>query len=365
MLTKELISDLLEALSFASITAIGFSISAPVGVAIMTGLGINLSSNTIQRSLTHLKEMWLSSGKGMANHDIQQALARAFIKALRELEEEYFNLPQANALPKDEQSSIKTLFEELRKQVQATYISKIQYTDKNAIREILYGDPVDATEALWRRIDGARILHTYNADFRDFLRRNFLNSIEFWFAEELKTDSMECNRAWRAFQLMQIEGLQADVKAMQIGHDEIQKGLKLLNNIKNQLDQIQDIVGKRLPNEPFQDTLEQVTNEMDRVLLNVAETTDRAERKFDLISKLSVGRLPIPANTAVFEGRQEESKVLATAWTEGHTQLIQFAADGGVGKSTLVWHWLENLRLAGYPHVHQIIDWSFYSQGQH
>jgi hypothetical protein len=214
MLTKEQISDLLEPLAFASITAIGFHISGPVGAAIMTGLGINLSSNTIQRRFTQLKEIWVSNGNGIANHDIQQALARAFIKALRQLEERYFNLSQANALPKNEQSSIKAFFQELRKQGQATCVSSIKYIDKAELKKYLYGDQVDAIEALWRRIDGARILHTYNADFRDFLRKNFLSSVVLWFYEELKTDSMECNRAWRAFQLMLFEGIQVDLKTM-------------------------------------------------------------------------------------------------------------------------------------------------------
>lgn len=82
---------------------------------------------------------------------------------------------------------------------------------------------------------------------------------------------------------------------------------------------------------------------------------------------LNLGRVPIPADVNVFVGRKERVKELTEAWERGDARIVQLVASGGVGKSTIVWHWLEGLKETNYSGLKgaPAIDWSFYSQGQH
>src|SRR2546423_1640599 len=77
---------------------------------------------------------------------------------------------------------------------------------------------------------------------------------------------------------------------------------------------------------------------------------------------LSLGRLPTPADPGLFVGRQEAMRLLDGAWARGKIHVVQFVADGGVGKSTVIWNWVERLRGKRFPDCVQALDWSFYSQ---
>ncbi|MBI1927762.1 tetratricopeptide repeat protein [Candidatus Poribacteria bacterium] len=285
MLTKEQALNLLGVLATTSIMSVGFAIGGTIGAAAMAGIGINLSSAIIHSGSAKLKERWLSSNDGILNHDIQLALVRAFVKALTYLETKYFKLGEANSLPKDEKESIKALFKALREQAQATFVTSIEKAvSEQEVKDYLYGRPETARDNLWQRINGAKLLHTYGEHLRDFLRENLLDEVLFWFSEELKTDNKECNKAWRAFQRLLLEGIQADVKTVQARQDVIQQDLQTLNGLKNQLDQLKDTIDHRLPNEPFQEGLEKAINEMQAVLHDVARTTQRTEEKVDDIA---------------------------------------------------------------------------------
>jgi hypothetical protein len=61
-------------------------------------------------------------------------------------------------------------------------------------------------------------------------------------------------------------------------------------------------------------------------------------------------------------GRHTELRELDRCWRDPSCVFLQIAADGGVGKSTLIWQWLERFRRVGYRDVVQALDWSFYSQ---
>jgi hypothetical protein len=196
MLTKEQALTLLGVLATASIIGVGFAIGGTIGAAVMGGIGINLSSNIIRGGSGKLKERWLSSNDGIRNHDIQQALARAFFKALIDLEAEYFKLGEANALSKSEKKSIKALFKELREQAPEVFPASLEKAAKEpGVKDYLYGSPETSADKLWKRISGTNLLDTYSEHFRDFLRQNLLNEVQYWFSEELKTDNKECNKA--------------------------------------------------------------------------------------------------------------------------------------------------------------------------
>jgi serine/threonine protein kinase len=76
--------------------------------------------------------------------------------------------------------------------------------------------------------------------------------------------------------------------------------------------------------------------------------------------KISVARLPVTGSN-VF-GREEEVAFLNEAWLNRHTNIITIVAWAGVGKSTLVNHWLRGMAAENYRCAHLVFGWSFYRQ---
>lgn len=77
--------------------------------------------------------------------------------------------------------------------------------------------------------------------------------------------------------------------------------------------------------------------------------------------KVEITRLPVTGSDLF--GRQKELALLDEAWTSQQTNLISFIAWGGVGKSTLVNKWLEQMEADNYRGARRVYAWSFYSQG--
>ena len=67
---------------------------------------------------------------------------------------------------------------------------------------------------------------------------------------------------------------------------------------------------------------------------------------------------------AILFGREKWLEALDAAWADQHLNLYTLVAWGGVGKTSLVAHWVgERLMKHGWPGVERYFDWSFYSQG--
>jgi hypothetical protein len=77
--------------------------------------------------------------------------------------------------------------------------------------------------------------------------------------------------------------------------------------------------------------------------------------------ELSISHLPLTGPT--FVGREAERAQLDVAWDDSATNLFSLVAFGGVGKSSLVNAWLEDLRSEGWRGAERVFGWSFYSQG--
>jgi serine/threonine protein kinase/tetratricopeptide (TPR) repeat protein len=77
--------------------------------------------------------------------------------------------------------------------------------------------------------------------------------------------------------------------------------------------------------------------------------------------KISVARLPITGSD-VF-GREEDIGFLDNAWTNQQVNVVTIVAWGGVGKSTLVNHWLRRMAAEHYRSAQLVFGWSFYRQG--
>jgi tetratricopeptide (TPR) repeat protein len=286
MLTRERIADLAGIITTAAVVGVGYAIGGTIGVGVMAGIGINLSSSIIENGSVKLKEQWVASSNGIRNHDIQQALQRALLKTFTRLETRYFTLGQSHALPKSEQASIRELFKELRRQVQQTFPVQVEQVMQDLeVQEYLYASPVMASDKLWEQINEPALLRTYNEDFKSFLRQNLLHEVQFCFGEELKTETPACTRAWRAFQRMLLEGIQADVQAVQAQQDEIHQDLHTLEVVRRQLDALRDVLHRREPHEPFLHAVETAMNDVRMAVQDVASTTQRTEVKVDAISE--------------------------------------------------------------------------------
>jgi len=77
--------------------------------------------------------------------------------------------------------------------------------------------------------------------------------------------------------------------------------------------------------------------------------------------KISLARLPVTGSD-VF-GREEDISFLDDAWANQQVNVVTIAAWGGVGKSTLVNHWLRRMAAEHYRSAQLALGWSFYRQG--
>jgi hypothetical protein len=78
-------------------------------------------------------------------------------------------------------------------------------------------------------------------------------------------------------------------------------------------------------------------------------------------AKISVARLPVTGSD-VF-GREEDIAFLDNAWANQQVNIVTIVAWAGVGKSTLVNHWLRQMATDHYRSAELIFGWSFYRQG--
>jgi hypothetical protein len=73
--------------------------------------------------------------------------------------------------------------------------------------------------------------------------------------------------------------------------------------------------------------------------------------------KISVARLPV-TGTDLF-GREEDISFLDDAWANPHVNIVTIVAWAGVGKSTLVNHWLSRMAAKHYRSAEVVFGWSF------
>ena len=77
--------------------------------------------------------------------------------------------------------------------------------------------------------------------------------------------------------------------------------------------------------------------------------------------KISIARLPVTGSD-VF-GREEDIAFLDNAWANQQVNVVTIVAWAGVGKSTLVNHWLRRMAAEHYRSAQLVFGWSFYRQG--
>ena len=77
--------------------------------------------------------------------------------------------------------------------------------------------------------------------------------------------------------------------------------------------------------------------------------------------KVSIAALPITGGN-IF-GREEDIAFLDDAWASRNVNVVTVVAWAGVGKSTLINHWLHRMAAQHYRSAELVFGWSFYDQG--
>jgi serine/threonine protein kinase/predicted ATPase len=77
--------------------------------------------------------------------------------------------------------------------------------------------------------------------------------------------------------------------------------------------------------------------------------------------KISLARLPVTGADVI--GREEDIAFLDDVWANQDINVITIVAWAGVGKSTLVNHWLAQMAVERYRSAEFVFGWSFYRQG--
>jgi serine/threonine protein kinase len=88
--------------------------------------------------------------------------------------------------------------------------------------------------------------------------------------------------------------------------------------------------------------------------------TDKPPRRAEP-EKISVAKLPVTGSDLF--GRDEDIAFLDGAWANQQVNLVTIVAWAGVGKSTLVNHWLRRMAAQHYRSAELVFAWSFYRQG--
>ena len=71
----------------------------------------------------------------------------------------------------------------------------------------------------------------------------------------------------------------------------------------------------------------------------------------------------LPTVAGKFFGREQELQLLDDSWNGEQTNIVEFVASGGTGKTKLLRHWLDRSIADKAMGINALIAWSFYSQG--
>src|ERR1700745_485123 len=77
--------------------------------------------------------------------------------------------------------------------------------------------------------------------------------------------------------------------------------------------------------------------------------------------RISIAKLPVTGSDLF--GREEDIAFLDRAWANKDVNIVTIVAWAGVGKSTLVNHWLRRMATDHYRSAERVFGWSFYRQG--
>lgn len=263
--TRQHIADVLFT---TAILGVGLLSGNPILASVVAGIGVNLASDLTRAGWGQVCQRLLGES-GFLNHDLQQALARAFRQTLTHLEQTWWETTDGKhmrraqpAIARETAEVFKMLREDAAGFCCADGLGRAAGNEQ--VRQLLYGDETTARRALAGFLSA--YLYGHDARLIAFLDTHLVQALAFWFGEELKTDRPESNRAWRAFQRLLLEGLQtslAGVRAEQLETQQVLTGLRDdLQAWTDRMDALADDVRERTGEESLLHTLARVRDDL-------------------------------------------------------------------------------------------------------
>ncbi len=341
----------------AAIVSVGFVTGQPVLTAIVGGIGVNWASDLTQAAWKRACGQWLGPD-GMGNHDLQNALSRAFEQAFDRLERAWQQTPRGSQMRRQaaEAAAVTSLFALLR--ADAASFCQPDGVNRAAsqpqVQSLLYGDAGSVGQAY--RTYLRDYLYGHDAQLVAFIEQRLVDELAFCFGEELKTDRPESNRAWRAFQRLLLENLQTGVGDVQAEQQEIKQALDWLTAWAERMEGLAPDVRERTGLDALTTAVSELRQHLDARLDRVdAELEAMPERIRPLLrEELAAARVPadppVPPAAPDLVGRDRFLDKLAadlTAQTSVARPLALTALRGlpGVGKTALA------LALANRPDI--------------
>jgi hypothetical protein len=268
-----------DALVIAGVAAASALLTNPVLANLVLGAAGSWTAVLMQNGWSHCRARLLSE-PGLLNHDLQAAMRRAFGNSITHLEKEWWNTHRGaqirRATRADDRVAIEGLFEILREDAAKVFEDERlrALTSNEQILQLLRGDDQALTAALEHQL--STYLFGHDPQLINFIRRYLVSDLACFIGEELKTNRPESNRAWRAFQRLLLEGLQASIGEIQVTQHDMAKLLDDLNKWAERMD-------ARLPTEreptgqiALENTLARLTNALLDAITRESEVTREA-----------------------------------------------------------------------------------------
>ena len=148
---REQIADVLLTAAFVGA---GFATGNPVITSVVGGIGVNWAADLTQEAWGHACRRLLGES-GLLNHDLQQAMVRAFRQAITHLEDAWWKTTRGNhMLQMGEDEPVRAVFKKLREDVE-TFCTRdhLGRTAGNPqVQQLLYGDALAARTALSQQL---------------------------------------------------------------------------------------------------------------------------------------------------------------------------------------------------------------------
>jgi tetratricopeptide (TPR) repeat protein len=368
-----------DVLFTAATVAVGILSGNPIIASVVTGIGVNLASD-LTRVGWRRACRWLMGESGLLNHDLQQALDHAFHQAISHLEQIWWQTPRGHQMRQkepDTANATAAIFRLLKEDAGAFCTSDHlrRIADDEQVRRLLSGE-TDARCIMSERL--ADYLYGHDPQLVAFLEAHLIGELTFWFGEELKVDRPENNRAWRAFQHLLLEGIDARLAEVQVGLAEVQVTEHELRQalaemrawagrmdvrppeerestgqpgleqaIVDARDQLLDAIVREagLTRTAIETRLEQIVQllrqdlprDVARALVELFWQRDEQERRRREQARLRVVNTSVRPDVSVtFQNRVAEVDWLCAHLAEPSTRLVVITGRGGYGKTALV-----------------------------
>ena len=340
---KDKIPALVALTAFATMAMYGSNVDGATPSMLqecMKNVGFGLGGHILAQEGINQLLLHRVSEKDFLNHDLQDTFKRAFKRSIQDFEKNHSQFSQ------------KMGFDYTKVEITAHYLAmeasnildKMEAMEQGEIKTLLYAPSNHAAEQLWNLLKN-QVKLGYVAEDKhlvEALQEMLLRLSVYYFGEELKINKPANNRAWRAFQKLLLEELQAQNKQTQSNQSEIQDTLEKIEKRLSQEDA--ETVRLDFFEKEMQEMLE-LAKKNHRLLIGLDKKMD------DLLTAVQSSQMPQQKKEAKylsysppsqlnphFIGRTEEMAELEKR-LKNRQSLLLINGIGGIGKTALSQHY--------------------------